>query len=200
MTLTTPRHRRTLPLAALLLAALPGAALAHATSAPAAGFAQGYGHPFTGLDHLLAMVMVGVLAARTGGRGLWLVPASFLVVMGLGGLLGAGGIALPLVEAGIAVSVILLGAALALDLRAPVLAAMAGVGLFALFHGHAHGAEMPGNAAALAYGAGFMLASAVLHGTGIGLGMVAARMGAPVLRMAGGLASVAGIGLLAGLV
>lgn len=192
------RPARPLATAALLLL-LPSAALAHTGIGATHGLLQGLGHPVSGLDHLLAMTMAGMLAARLGGRALWLVPASFLLAMALGGMLGMAGAVLPLAEAGIALSVVLLGAALALDLRAPVALAMAGIGVLALFHGHAHGAEMPENAAGLAYGAGFMLATAALHAAGIGLGLLTRKAGAPVLRMAGGLASAAGLGLVAGM-
>jgi urease accessory protein len=188
--------------AALLLAATP--ALAHTGVGATGGFVAGMIHPITGLDHVLAMVTVGLLAGQMGGRALWLVPATFVLVMALGGAVGVAGIGLPFVEVGIALSVIVLGAAVALRVKAPVAVAMGLVGLFAVFHGHAHGGEMPENAAGLAYGLGFMLATAGLHVLGIGLGVLAAQAaqarGAVVVRAVGATVAVAGLGILTGMV
>jgi urease accessory protein len=158
-------------------------------------------HPLGGLDHLLAMVAVGLYAALLGGRALWLVPATFVGVMALGGALGAAGYPLPHVETGIALSVIVLGLAVALRANLPTLAAMALAGLFAIFHGHAHGAEMPADAAAVSYSAGFMLATALLHGAGIAIGLAAGRLaerGSRAIRLAGGAVALAGVVILAG--
>lgn len=186
--------------AAALLA--PTAALAHPGHADAVGFAAGLGHPVGGLDHVLAMVMVGMFAGQLGGRALWLVPAAFLAVMAAGGAIGMAGFDIPYVETGIALSVVVLGAAVALRAKAPVAVAAALVGLFAVFHGHAHGAEMPETAGGLAYAAGFMLATALLHGAGVGLGALlerlADRRGALLARAAGGLAALAGVAILIG--
>jgi urease accessory protein len=107
---------------------------------------HGFEHPISGLDHILAMVMVGVFAWQLGGRALWLVPMSFVLMMAAGGALGVAGIDVPFVEVGIAFSVIVLSMGVALGIKTPVAAAMAVVGLFAIFHGHAHGAEMPEDA------------------------------------------------------
>jgi urease accessory protein len=163
---------------------------------------HGFSHPVSGLDHVLAMVMVGVLAWQLGGRALWLVPASFVGVMAAGGVLGVAGAGVPFVELGIAVSVVALGAMVALGIKAPVAIAMGVVGLFAIFHGHAHGAEMPEDAGGIAYAAGFMIATALLHLAGIGLGFLLGRTdasrGSVFVRAAGGFAAVAGIGILAG--
>jgi urease accessory protein len=192
--------RRLLALPATL-ALLPTAAMAHTGVGDVGGFAHGFWHPITGLDHVLAMVLIGVLAWQLGGRALWLVPATFVLVMALGGALGIAGMALPLVELGIALSVVVLGAAVALGIRAPVAVAMGVAGLFAIFHGHAHGAEMPGDASGLAYGVGFMIATALLHLCGLGLGYLVAAAGdryAVVVRSAGGLAAIAGIAILTG--
>jgi urease accessory protein len=132
------------------------------------------------------------------------VPTTFVAVMAVGGALGMMGIAIPFVEAGIALSVIVLGAVIALGIRAPVAIAAGMVGLFAIFHGHAHGSEMPAAAGGIAYAAGFMIATAVLHIAGLALGFVIARVGdargAFVTRSAGGLAALAGVGLLTGLI
>jgi len=187
--------------AAAILVAIPGAALAH-PGHDAGGFAHGVMHPLAGLDHLLAMVAVGLYAALLGGRALWLVPASFIGVMAIGGTLGAAGYPLPYVETGIALSVIVLGVAVALRANLPTLSAMALAGLFAIFHGHAHGAEMPADAAAVSYATGFMLATALLHGAGIAIGLAAGRLaergGWRVAQVAGGAIALAGVALLAG--
>ncbi|HEY0291408.1 MAG TPA: HupE/UreJ family protein [Hansschlegelia sp.] len=184
------------------LALLPSAAMAHPGHGEASGFLAGAAHPIGGLDHVLAMVMVGLFAYQLGGRALWLVPATFVLVMALGGALGAAGVAVPFVEVGIALSIIVLGAVVALGVKAPVAAAMGLVGLFAIFHGHAHGAEMPDSAAGLAYAGGFMLATALLHAGGVGLGALVGRIGdscGPLLmRASGGLAAIAGAGILTG--
>ena len=187
--------------AAAILVLLPGAALAH-PGHDAGGFAHGVMHPLGGLDHVLAMVAVGLYAALLGGRALWLVPATFVGVMAIGGALGAAGYPLPYTEIGIALSVIVLGLAVALRASLPTLAAMALAGLFAIFHGHAHGAEMPADAAAVSYATGFMLATALLHGAGIAIGLAAGRLaergGWHVARVAGGAIALAGVALLAG--
>lgn len=183
-------------------ALLPTAALAHPGIGPASGFEHGFAHPISGLDHILAMVMVGLLAYELGGRALSMVPATFVLVMAFGGFLGMAGISVPFVELGIALSVIVLGAIVALGIKAPTAVAVAIVGLFAIFHGHAHGTEMPENAGGMAYAAGFMLATAVLHATGIALGFLIGsagnRYGQVVVRSAGAVAALAGIGILTG--
>jgi urease accessory protein len=159
-------------------------------------------HPLGGLDHLLAMVLVGMFAYQLGGRAMWLVPATFIAVMALGGFLGIAAISVPFVEIGIALSVVVLGAVVAFGVKASVAVAMGMVGLFAVFHGHAHGTEMPLDASGAVYGAGFMLTTALLHAAGVGIGlligMTSRAYGASVYRLAGGLASVAGVALLAG--
>jgi urease accessory protein len=184
------------------MAVLASPALAHTGVGDAAGFAHGVVHPLGGADHVLAMVAVGLLAARLGGRALWLVPLSFLAMMAVGGALGAAGLSIPFVDIGIALSVLAFGAALALHLDIPLAAAMAFVGLFAVFHGHAHGSEMPSAASGVEYGLGFVLATGLLHFVGIGIGLVLDRLGERqarrVARIAGGAMAVAGAGLLAG--
>ncbi|MGO7962328.1 HupE/UreJ family protein [Rhizobium ruizarguesonis] len=187
-------------LLALAAAALPAVASAHPAIGEAAGFSHGFAHPISGLDHVLAMVMVGVFAFQLGGRATWLVPTTFVLVMAL----GVAGIAVPFVEIGIALSVVVLGAVVALNVKAPLAAALGVIGVFAIFHGHAHGAEMPENAAGAAYAAGFMIATALLHLAGLALGYVIGRAGERqgvfVTRTAGGIAAIAGVGLLAGLI
>ena len=180
------------------LALLPGAAFAHTGAGHAHGFVQGFAHPIGGLDHLLAMVAVGLFAAYLGGRALWLVPATFVGVMALGGLLGVSGAALPYVELGIALSVVVLGLLVALRWNFPVAGAMAIAGVFAVFHGYAHGTELPENASGLAYGIGFMIATAGLHLAGIAIGLGFAsrgtgNLGRRLVQTGGGAIALAGV-------
>lgn len=189
---------------AALLALSPSLAFAHPGHGDAVGFSHGFLHPIGGLDHVLAMVAVGIFAANLGGRALWAVPATFVALMAAGGALGMYGVAVPFVEIGIAASVIVLGSAVALGWKNwPLGAAMALVGFFAVFHGHAHGAEMPADASALTYAAGFMLATALLHVAGIGAGIAIGKAGANAPRLTqalGALVAVAGVGLLTGVI
>ena len=195
-------NRIALRLAAASLVLAPCVASAHPGHEGTPGLVHGFLHPLGGLDHILAMVAVGLFAARLGGRALWLVPASFVVTMAVAGAAGMTGFALPYVEAGIALSILVLGAAIALDWTMPVAAAMGLVAFFAVFHGHAHGAEMPQTMSGLAYGAGFVAATAALHALGIGLGLVIGRSGATssrrILQIGGAAAALAGAALLAG--
>ncbi|MBL8587320.1 MAG: HupE/UreJ family protein [Methylobacteriaceae bacterium] len=171
-------------------------ALAH-TGMSANGFGLGVAHPFSGVDHLLAMVAVGLFAAQLGGAALWIVPAGFVAAMAAGGALGAAGVGVGPTEAGIALSLVAFGLALAAAWRWPVVAAALFVAVFGVFHGHAHGAETPADAQGLAYGAGFLLATAALHAGGVALGLVTKAR--PALRLAGvGVASVGAV-LLIGL-
>lgn len=186
---------------ALLLAIfLPAELFAHAGH-PEAGvghpaFFAGLLHPWTGLDHLLAMVAVGLWAAQLGGRAVWLVPASFLAAMGLGAALGQAGLNLPLMEQGIAASVLLLGLAVAFAIKIPAVIPAVLVGVFALFHGAAHGAEMPAGMSTLGYFGGFLAGTAVLHALGLGLGLLLGRFTpAAVLRGLGGAIACLGLSL-----
>jgi urease accessory protein len=193
--------RRTLLAAALVL--VPSLALAHpGLPGHTHDLASGFVHPLGGLDHVLAMVAVGLLAAQLGGRALWLVPASFLAAMAAAGLAGMSGIGLPMTELGIAASIIVLGGAIALRLTMPVAAAMALVGFFAMFHGYAHGLETPETASGLLYGLGFVAATALLHGLGIvagrALGRLDGAVGRNLIRVAGSIAAVIGVVMLAG--
>lgn len=194
--------RSSIQLTVLALCLVPSAALAHTGVGGTSGFMHGFMHPLGGLDHLLAMILVGMFAYQLGGRAMWLVPLAFIAVMALGGFLGVANMSVPFFEIGIALSVVVLGAIVALGIKAPVAVAMGLVGVFALFHGHAHGTEMPMDASGALYGAGFMLATAVLHAIGIGIGMLVGMMsqtyGKRVYRVAGGVASVAGLALLVG--
>ena len=190
--------------AAAALTLLPQLAYAHTGAGAVHGFSHGFAHPLGGLDHLLAMVTVGIFAWQLGGRAVWAVPATFVGLLAVGGALGVSGIDVPFVELGIALSVTVLGGVVAFGLKAPLAAAMAMVGFFAIFHGHAHGAEMPADASGLAYGLGFMVATAGLHLAGIGLGMAIGRFGElhgeKFVRGAGAAVAVAGVGIMAGLV
>jgi len=191
--------KRFLQLAVLALCLAPTAAVAHVGVGSTSGFVHGFMHPLSGLDHQLAMILVGLFAYQLGGRALWLVPLTFVSVMALCGFLGVMGLPIPFVEVGIALSVVVLGA---IGVRAPLAVAMGAVGFFAIFHGHAHGSEMPLDASGLEYGVGFMLATAVLHAVGIGIGfqigVFSKTFGNKVYRVAGGLASMAGVALLLG--
>ena len=189
-------------LAALSFAIMPSLALAHpGHEGTPSDLAHGFMHPLGGADHILAMVAVGLFAIRLGGRALWLVPGSFLLAMAAGGLAGMAGVTLPHVEAGVALSVLVLGAVIALSLTMPVAAAMVLVACFAIFHGLAHGAEMPQTASGLAYGLGFLGATALLHGAGIGLGLAIARtqgLGQRAAQFGGAATALIGAVLLAG--
>ncbi|MFO1150605.1 MAG: HupE/UreJ family protein [Alsobacter sp.] len=191
--------RRPVRIAALVagLLVLSGAAQAHPGHEGVSGLAAGLAHPLSGVDHVLAMLAVGVLAAMIGGRALWALPAAFLGMMALGGLAGMAQLGLPAVEAGIALSVLVLGLALAFRRLPGVAAASAIVGGFAVFHGYAHGAELPALASGATYAAGFLAATAFLHACGLGAGLAAARM-PRLVRVAGGAMAFAGAGLLAG--
>lgn len=181
----------------VIASALAGPALAHTGVGAVHGFGAGLLHPLFGLDHLLAMVAVGLWAGLTGGRARLAYPLAFIGMMVLAGLWGMSGAALPGVEIGIAVSVVVLGLAIALRATPPLAAGAAACAIFAIFHGHAHGAELPQGASGLGYALGFVVATAALHGAGLGLaGLLAAR--APLLaRVAGGGLALAGVAILA---
>jgi urease accessory protein len=157
-----------LALAGVLL--MPGLASAHIVPGTTHGWREGFAHPFSGLDHLLAMFAVGLWAAQHRGRAVWMIPLTFVGVMGLGGVLGLTGATLPGVELGIALSVLVLGALIATATRFQPSWSMCLVGLFALFHGYAHGHEMPLSVGALSFSLGFMLATLLLHATGLAAG------------------------------
>ena len=181
----------------VIATALAGPALAHTGAGAVHGFGAGLLHPLFGVDHVLAMVAVGLWAGLTGGRARFAYPLAFVGMMVLAGLWGMSGSSLPGVEIGIAVSVVVLGLAIALRATPPLAAGAAACAIFAIFHGHAHGAELPQGASGLGYALGFVLATAALHGAGLGLaGLLAAR--APLLaRVAGGGLALAGVAILA---
>lgn len=182
--------------AAIGLIVLPGIAAAH-TGHGSGGFSAGVFHPFGGVDHLLAMLTVGLWAATLGGSA-WKVPTAFVAMLVTGAVLGLGGMQLPLVESFIAASVLVLGLTVTLAWRVPAMAGIALVGLFALFHGHAHGAEVPEAAAGALYVLGMSLASIALHLAGFGLGH-ALRQRPWLLRSGGALVAGAGVWLVASL-
>jgi urease accessory protein len=178
----------------VLLALAPAAAWAHDETGRAAGFLAGLSHPVSGLDHVLAMVAVGLWGAVLGPPAIWVLPVAFPLVMALGGLLGLLGIPVPGVEVGIAVSAIVLGALVLAEARPPLWIAAAIVAFFAIFHGHAHGRELPEGTSALLYSLGFVVATGLLHAVGILLG-VAHRWsaGRQAVRIAGGGVACAGL-------
>lgn len=185
---------RFLLVSAFILLLTSAGAQAHIIPGDVHGFGSGFAHPLHGLDHILVMIAVGLWAAQLGGRARWLVPASFVGVMALGGALAMSGLRVPFTEEGILLSVLVMGILIAVAARFPLPASMAIVGLFAFFHGHSHGMEMPVNAVGLAYGAGFALATALLHACGIGMGMLAHQCARPpVIRFAGAAITVAGV-------
>ncbi len=175
--------KKLLTAAALVL--LPTAAWAHPSiTHHVHGFMAGVSHPFTGLDHLLAMLSVGLWASQKGGKALWLWPAAFVSAMIMGGVLGMAGIGLPLVEPIIAASLLVLGAAIATTLMLSTGAGIAIIALFGLFHGNAHGLEAPASGAGL-YALGFIVSTITLHVAGLALGLSAQKMHRPMLVRAG---------------
>ena len=183
-------------LATVAAALAPSAALAHTGAEHALSFGSGFAHPFTGVDHMLAMVAVGLWAGLNSGRALWAWPAAFVGVMLVGGALGMLGVDLPMVEAGILASVVVLGLLVLAAAQWPVVIGAALVGVFALLHGHAHGAELPIGAAAVTYAAGFALGTAILHVVGLGLAHVTSDGASQrLVRGAGALIAAAGVAL-----
>jgi urease accessory protein len=183
----------------IFLVFAPAAALAHPGYDGAGGLAHGLVHPLTSIDHVLAMIAVGVLAAQYGGRALWLVPMSFLVAMAAAGAIGMAGIPVQIVETGIGLSVVVLGLMIAFQIKPPTLVAMVVVGFFALFHGYAHGSEMPGGLAGLSFAAGFLSATASLLGAGVGLGVLLQQrtLSRRLIQAGGGAMALIGIAVLA---
>lgn len=196
--------KRLLSTAAILLA---GIAPAFAHVGPHAGlgatssFAAGIAHPLSGLDHITVMVAVGLWAALKGGKALWAWPAAFVGVMLVGGALGMAQVDLPFVEPAILASVVALGLLVALAVDLPVAVGAAIIGAFALFHGHAHGVEAGETIGGFEYMAGFAIATAALHATGIGFALVAALHSLrPLVRIAGAVCVVIGAGLIGGVI
>lgn len=176
-----------------ILLAVPNLAYAHVMPG-GGGFMSGFSHPVLGLDHLLAMLSVGILSAQMGGKAIWKVPLTFVLVMLVGGILGIKGIEIFSVELGIAISVFALGISITTEKKLPYFLAMLFVGFFAIFHGFAHGLEMPYLAKPEMYAAGFVVGTATIHIAGVMIGTVLQKMkhGAQLLRYLG--AGIAGIG------
>ena len=192
------RQAYKIPLAALLLG-LAGSAFGHG-SGIAGGFSSGFMHPVLGWDHVVAMVAVGLWGAFLGRPAIWVLPIVFPMVMAVGGAIGLSGLHLAGVETGIAVSAIALGAVVAFAVRPPVWVAAAIVGSFAIFHGYAHGVELPQAADPLAYSLGFVIATGMLHLVGIGIGLVVRwPAGKIAVRAVGAAIAMAGIAFLTGL-
>lgn len=191
------RPHLTLPLALVTL--FPAPLFAHTGAAGTGGLASGLLHPVTGPDHVVAMVAVGLWGCILGGRAIWQLPVVFPMMMAFGGLLGVAQVPLPSVETGIALSGVFLGLLVALAIRLPMAAAWAIVAVFALFHGHAHGTELPASADPVAYVLGFVTATGVLHLAGIALGLLWARpAGRLIVRGAGSVIALAGLAFLTG--
>ena len=191
-----------LSLVAATLAASTLPAFAHLNPEEHGSFMAGVAHPLFGADHILVMVAVGIWAAQIAAtrhdrRALFMVPAAFVGAMAIGFLLALGGIELPFVEPAILASVIALGLLVAMATRVPVNAAAAIVGVFALFHGHAHGGEL-GSAGALQFGIGFVIATALLHAAGMALGLGIAKLGPIAARLTGAATALAGLSLVLG--
>lgn len=175
----------------------PMSAVAHTRGGEAIGFLSGAQHPISGLDHVLAMIAVGLWGAQLGAPAVWVLPVTFPMVMAFGGMLGLMGVRLPGLEIGIALSAIVLGLAVCSEARPPLWVAALLVGAFAIFHGHAHGTELPAGANAILYSIGFVIATGSLHAAGISLGLVHRwPAGRAALQVAGALVALAGVAFL----
>ena len=180
-----------LPMAVLIC---PAIAWAHVGSGEAGGFLTGLQHPVSGLDHVLAMIAVGLWGAQLGSPALWMLPVAFPMMMAFGGMFGLMGLPLPGVEVGIAVSAVVLGVMVLTEARAQLVIALVIVAFFAIFHGHAHGTELPEGQSGLLYSMGFVIATGCLHGVGITIGLVHRwDTGRIALRVAGAVVLVAGL-------
>ena len=181
----------------IFLLLLPATASAHTEGGAVGGFISGFKHPVTGLDHIVAMVAVGLWGAFLGGRAMWLLPVVFPVVMAFGGALGVMGVPIPFVEKGIALSGIILGLMVAFAARPSLKYAAIIVGIFAIFHGHAHGTELPTAANPMTYAVGFVISTGLLHLSGIALGLLTRwPWGKVVVRIGGAAIALIGVGFL----
>jgi urease accessory protein len=191
--------RRSLALASGFLILSAQGAFAHETAGVTGGLISGFLHPLFGLDHLVAMVAVGLWGAFLGAPAIWALPIVFPIVMAMGGALGVMGVPLPYVEIGIAASAVILGLMVAFAARPPIWIAALIVGAFAIFHGHAHGAELPQAADPMAYSVGFVVSTGLLHLAGIVLGLLASwPLGALLVRGGGAAIAALGVVFLAG--
>ncbi|HTP47167.1 MAG TPA: HupE/UreJ family protein [Casimicrobiaceae bacterium] len=193
--MTPPAKHRSILAATTLVAALwAQSALGHILQGEAYGFLTGFLHPISGADHVLAMVAVGLWGAQLGAPAIWVLPVAFPLVMAMGGMLGFLGVPIPGVEYGIAASAIVLGTAVAFEVRPALVIAALVVGCFAIFHGHAHGTELPAGQSALLYSMGFVIATGCLHAVGIGIGTVHRwAWGQQLLRGAGTVVAAGGV-------
>jgi len=179
---------------ALLAVLWTQSAFGHAVQGQASGFVTGFLHPISGADHVLAMVAVGLWGAQLGAPAIWVLPVAFPLVMAMGAMLGFLGVPIPGVEYGIAASAIVLGTAVAFAMRPSLVIAALVVGCFAIFHGHAHGTELPPGQSALLYSMGFVMATGCLHAVGIGIGTVHRwSWGQQLLRVAGTAVAAGGV-------
>jgi urease accessory protein len=182
---------KVLLLVTLLILALPNYVFAHGLGGH--GFSSGFFHPFSGLDHLLAMVAVGIISTQISNKAIWKLPVAFVIFMVIGGLIAFGGLMIPLTEIGIAISVLIFGVFIAFSKKVSLKWAIACVALFAIFHGHAHGTEIPIIASPLLFAIGFILSTVILHISGVMIGHYASKteVSTNVLRYTG-----AGIGII----
>ena len=186
---------------AIALVLFAGVANAHQGSGSSGGFISGLLHPVFGWDHVIAMVAVGLWGAFLGNPAIWVLPVVFPLVMAFGGALGVIGVPVPSVETGIAMSAVVLGAMVALAVRPPIWVAAVIVGVFAIFHGHAHGTELPVAANPLAYSLGFVIATGMLHLSGIAFGLLVRwPVGKVAVQAGGGIIALVGVGFLTGIV
>lgn len=198
MTAATAWARRAI--VALSFTILAAQASAHTGEGINSGFASGFWHPILGWDHVVAMVAVGMWGAFLGAPAIWILPVVFPLVMAIGGALGIIGVPLPLVETGIALSGVVLGLLVAFAVRAPIWVAAVIVGIFAIFHGHAHGAELPEAFSAYGYAVGFVVGTGLLHLLGIGIGFLTrSEFGTLAVRAAGGVVALVGAAFLVGI-
>jgi urease accessory protein len=194
-----PASTKRTTLAAILFLAAAMPAYAHVGAGTTSSFAAGFAHPLSGLDHMTVMIAVGLWAALKGGKAVLAWPLAFVGVMLVGAALGMLHVPVPLVEPAILASVVALGLLVALAIDLPVSAGVAIIGLFALFHGHAHGTEVPENAAGLDYMAGFAVATALLHGIGIAVALSLGQRFRGLVRAAGAACAAVGVGLAFGM-
>jgi urease accessory protein len=193
--------KRIVPTATAILALLVATpAFAHVGVGATSGFFAGLEHPLSGLDHMTVMIAVGLWAALKGGRALWVWPAAFVGVMLVGGALGIAHVPVPFVEPGILASVVALGLLVALAVDLPVWTGAIIIGAFALFHGHAHGTEVPETASGIEYMAGFAIATALLHAVGIAIAVALGTRFRSLVRIGGAACVAIGVGLIAGVI